>query len=145
MPSKSLCYLFRKIESKLAEVNPEIVYTMFWGDIHQDHKITFDCVVRAVRIWGPLNVKQFYVGETPSSTDQYPTITGTCFTPNYYIPLTKPQLKVKVDSLYAYKGETNKYPHPRSELGITTRSSVRGQESGNEYAEAFMCLRYIHE
>lgn len=136
-------HLFRKIEAKLIEIQPDIVYTTFWGDIHQDHKFTYESVMRAVRVWGGLCVKQFFVGEIPSSTDQYPTITGTVFTPNYYIPLTKEQIANKVKSLYAYGGETNQYPHPRSEKGIITKAAIRGQESGHEYAEAFMCLRYI--
>lgn len=135
--------LFRSIEKVLNETNPEIVYTTFWGDIHQDHKITFDCVVRAVRVWGPLNVKQFYVGEIPSSTDQFPTVTGIAFTPNYYVPLTKKQIQTKIEALHAYDGELGSYPHPRTEKGIATRSAVRGQECGNEFAEAFICLRYI--
>jgi LmbE family N-acetylglucosaminyl deacetylase len=135
--------LFRKVEAKLIEIRPDIVYTTFWGDIHQDHKYTYESVMRSVRVWGGLNVKQFYVGEIPSSTDQYPTITGVSFTPNYYVPLTKEQIATKVKALYAYGGETNQYPHPRSEKGIVTRAAIRGQECGVEYAEAFMCLRYI--
>ena len=94
-------------------------------------------------MWGNLSVKQFYVGEIPSSTDQYPFISGVSFTPNYYVPLTKEQIATKVKSLYAYGGETNQYPHPRSEKGIVTRAAIRGQECGTEYAEALMCLRYI--
>lgn len=135
--------LFRKIEKILDLINPDIVYTTFWGDIHQDHKITYDCICRAVRVWGPLNVKEFYVGEIPSSTDQFPTISGVSFTPNYYIQLTKEELGIKIESLTCYKTETCKYPHPRSEEGIMSRAAVRGQECGTEYAEAFICLRYI--
>lgn len=141
--SNEFLHLFRKLETALKDIQPEIVYTMFWGDIHQDHKITYECVMRIVRIWGGLNVKQFYVGETPSSTDQYPTITGTSFTPNHYIVLTKDQIATKVKALLAYSGETNEYPHPRSEKGIITRAAIRGQECKTEYAEAFMCLRFI--
>ena len=42
--------LFKKIEQSLLGINPDIVYTTFWGDIHQDHHITYDCVRRAVRV-----------------------------------------------------------------------------------------------
>jgi hypothetical protein len=99
--------------------------------------------MRSVRVWGGLSVKQFYIGEIPSSTDQFPTISGVSFTPNHYVPLSKDQIATKVKSLYAYSGETNQYPHPRSEKGIITKAAIRGQECGTEYAEAFMCLRYI--
>lgn len=135
--------LFKTIEDKMKELSPDIVYTTFWGDVHQDHKAVYESVMRSVRVWGSLKVKQFFVGEIPSSTDQYPAITGPAFTPNYYVPLTKEQVKTKVDSLLAYKNETNQYPHPRSEKGILTKAAIRGQECGVEYAEAFMCIRHI--
>ena len=135
--------LFRKIELKLKEISPTIVYTTFWGDIHQDHKITYDCVCRVVRVWGELNVHSFFVGEIPSSTDQYPTITGVSFTPNYYIPITKQQLDTKIKSLEAYSTEMKHHPHPRSSKGILTKALLRGQECGHEYAESFISLRQI--
>ena len=134
---------FRKLEDLFKNINPQIVYTTFWGDIHQDHKTVFDWVCRAVRVWGPLNVKQFFVGEVPSSTDQYPTITGTTFTPNHYIPLSRKEVDMKAKAVECYQTEICAYPHPRSLGGIGTKASLRGQECGTHYAEAFMCLRYI--
>lgn len=134
---------FRRLEFTLKEINPESVYTTFYGDIHQDHKITFDWVCRAVRIWGPLNVKRFFVGEIPSSTDQYPTTTGLSFNPNYYVRLTEEEVKIKADALACYTSEICNYPHPRSAAGITSKAAIRGQESGAHFAEAFMCLRNI--
>ena len=134
---------FRKLEKTLKAINPDTVYTTFYGDIHQDHKITFDWVCRAVRVWGPLNVKSFYVGEIPSSSDQYPTITGIVFTPNVYIPLSDEQIQKKVIALDCYVSEICEYPHPRSKDGVISKASIRGQECGNKYAEAFMCLRNI--
>jgi LmbE family N-acetylglucosaminyl deacetylase len=134
---------FRKLEAVMKIQEPEIVYTTFWGDIHQDHKITFDWVCRAVRIHGPLNVKQFYVGEIPSSTDQRPYIIGDIFKPNYYVTLTKEEVDKKIAALEAYSTETNVLPHPRSSGGILNLANSRGIECNTLYAEAFMCLRNI--
>jgi LmbE family N-acetylglucosaminyl deacetylase len=134
---------FRKLEVAIKDQNPEIVYTTFWNDIHQDHKITFEWVSRAVRVHGPINVKQFYVGEIPSSTDQKPYITGNNFNPNYYVPLTKEQIENKIKALECYSTEIMKYPHPRSSDGIYNLALKRGSECNSDYAEAFMCLRYI--
>ena len=86
--------LFRAIEASLNDIKPDVVYTSFWGDIHQDHGITYNCVARAVRVWGPLAVKQFFVGEIPSSTDQAPKISINMFTPNWYLPLTEGILEI---------------------------------------------------
>jgi LmbE family N-acetylglucosaminyl deacetylase len=134
---------FRRLEAVMKIQDPEIVYTTFWGDIHQDHKITFDWVCRAVRVHGPLNVKQFYVGEIPSSTDQRPYILGDIFKPNHYVTLTKEEVDKKIAALLAYSTETNSLPHPRSEGGILNLAISRGIECNTSYAEAFMCLRNI--
>ena len=134
---------FRKLEDLLEQLSPEIVYTTFWGDIHQDHKITFDWVCRAVRVHGPLNVKQFYVGEIPSSTDQRPYIIGDVFKPNHYVQLTEENIKTKISALNCYTTEVCEYPHPRSNGGILSKAEIRGQECATEYAEAFMCLRNV--
>jgi len=134
---------FRKLEIVLKQINPDIVYTTFYGDIHQDHKITFDWVCRAIRVWGPLNVKALYLGEIPSSTDQYPTITGLTFTPNTYVVLSEEEIETKINALGCYTSEICNYPHPRSREGLLSKASIRGQECGSKYAEAFMCLRNI--
>jgi LmbE family N-acetylglucosaminyl deacetylase len=134
---------FRRLEIILNAINPEIVYTTFYNDIHQDHRIVFDWVCRAVRVWGPLEVKQFYVGEIPSSTDQYPSINGRPFTPNHYVVLNADELQDKVKALECYNTELCKYPHPRSAQGVISRACYRGQEAGEHFAEAFMCLRNI--
>lgn len=134
---------FRRLEFTLKEINPYTVYTTFYGDIHQDHKTTFDWVCRAVRVWGPLKVKQFFVGEIPSSTDQYPSSTGLSFNPNCYMILTPEEIEIKLQALNCYKSELCDYPHPRSPSGVISRASIRGQEAGDNFAEAFICLRNI--
>lgn len=134
---------FRSLEGILNNTKPDIVYTMFWADIHQDHKIVFDWVCRAVRPHGPLKVKEFYVGETPSSTDQRPYIIGDNFKPNYYVQISEEELNTKVKALECYLTENCKYPHPRSSEGIISKAKIRGQECNSFYAEAFMCLRHI--
>lgn len=141
--SHSPLLLFRSIEEKLQNINPSIVYTTFWGDNHQDHKIIFDCVSRAVRIHGPLKIKKFFVGEIPSSTDQAPKLPGNYFLPNVYIPLTREELHQKIVALQHYTTEVRSSPHPRSADGITTLAKMRGIEAGTEYAEALILIRGI--
>lgn len=141
--SHSPLKLFRRIEEELQKLNPSTVYTTFWGDNHQDHKIIFDCVARAVRVHGPLRVKKFAVGEIPSSTDQSPKIATNYFLPNIYIPLTKEELQQKVMALQCYTTEVRVSPHPRSTEGIITLAKIRGIEAGTEYAEALMLVREI--
>lgn len=134
---------FQDIEQCLIRTNPDIVYTTFYGDNHQDHKTVFNCVSRAIRTWGPLNVRQFFVGEIPSSTDQSPKIPGNIFLPNYYETLSAEQINIKKQALDLYKTEVRLFPHPRSSEGIEILAKTRGMEAGVEYAEAFMCIKNI--
>lgn len=134
---------FRLIEDILYQINPSVVYTTFWGDNHQDHKIVFDCVARATRVHGHLNVKQLLVGEILSSTDQAPRLPSNAFLPNTYLSLTSAQLSNKIIALQQYTTESKEYPHPRSPTGVELLAKTRGIEAGVEYAEAYMLIRNI--
>jgi LmbE family N-acetylglucosaminyl deacetylase len=134
---------FQSVEQCLIKTDPSIVYTTFYGDNHQDHKTVFNCVSRAVRTWGPLNVKQFFAGEILSSTDQSPKIAGNIFLPNYYEILSAEQVNIKKQALNLYKTEIRSFPHPRSSEGVEILAKARGMEAGTEYAEAFMCIKNI--
>ena len=133
--------LFRKLEEQLLNINPDIVYTTFWGDNHQDHKILFDCVARATRVHGPLKVKKLLVGEIPSSTDQSPKLYNNIFIPNTYISITREHLHNKIIAMEAYTTESRLPPHPRSADYLSCVAKMRGIECGAEYAEAFIVVR----
>lgn len=135
--------LFRALESVLAEIDPSIVYTMFWGDNHQDHQIVYDCVSRIIRVWGGLNVKEFYVGETLSSTDQAIKLSNKVFAPNFYIKMNLKWFQNKIKALKSYTQEIMEPPHPRSIVGIETLARYRGMECNSEFAEAYIALRTI--
>lgn len=135
--------LYKALEKTLAEIQPNIVYTTFWGDNHQDHNIVYECVRRLIRVWGPLRVKKFILGEIPSSTDQAPKLSFNAFLPNLYIPIIKEQLIKKIDAMQAYSTEQKYMPHPRSPYGIELLARNRGMECGSEFAESFMVIRDI--
>lgn len=135
--------VYKKIENILLDINPTIVYTTFWGDIHQDHKAVFESVTRIVRTWGKFKIKKFIVGEIPSSTEQRPYLDSNIFHPNYYIKMSQKMLDNKIKALECYYGEMREYPHPRSTRGITSKAECRGQECGSEYAEAYMILKLV--
>jgi len=131
------------LEAALLELQPNIVYTTFWGDSHQDHQIIYDCVSRLVRVWGGLKVEQFYVGEIASSTDQSIKLTHNMFAPNYYLKMSKAEFQKKMQSFSCYSGEIMKEPHPRSVQGLEILARSRGMECNSDFAEAYMSLRTI--
>jgi LmbE family N-acetylglucosaminyl deacetylase len=137
--------LFKELEQLTLKINPDVLFIPFWGDVHQDHAIVYEAMIRSTRTWGFSNVKQIYCCEIISSTDQGFPQGYMKFNPNMYIGLTKEEVDRKVNALLCYSSEIVKYPHPRSAEGVYNKAQQRGSESKMQYAEAFMCIRHIYE
>ena len=50
-----------RLEDDITEFKPDIIYTVFGGDNHQDHEYIFKMIRVATRIWGPFLVKKIYL------------------------------------------------------------------------------------
>ncbi|MCR4335262.1 MAG: PIG-L family deacetylase [archaeon] len=123
----------KKITEIVEKVNPDIVYTNFWGDLNQDHAMVFNGTMVAVR---PPKKIRLLCYETLSETEW-----GVdTFRPNFWVDITK-FLKKKISAFEIYKSEVKKNPHPRSAKGIQLLSGKRGSEICTENAEAFMIIR----
>jgi LmbE family N-acetylglucosaminyl deacetylase len=131
------------LEKAIQEFKPDILYTVFPGDNHQDHEFLFKVIRIAARPLMKFLVKKIYLGEILSSTDQAPRLPQHAFIPNYYVGLTKEQMDKKLQGLEAYPEELREWPHPRSAKGVTVLAEKRGSECCQFYAEAFMVLRDI--
>ncbi len=136
--SVPLLEIIKKIEAKIVEIKPAVVYTHYYGDLNIDHQITFEAVMVACR---PLNesVKKILCFEVPSSTG-WNAPGKDFFSPNCYIDV-KDTLDKKLAALKEYKGEMREFPHPRSEEFIGMLAKIRGGDSGYLAAEAFVIVR----
>jgi len=137
--------VFKKLEEIVTQQQPDTIFIPFWGDVHQDHLFVFNHMIRASRTWGFASIKRIFCCEIISSTDQGFPQQEKQFNPNFYIPLTKEDVEVKTKALKVYSGEINKHPHPRSVEGIVNKALQRGSECKNEFAEAFLCIKYVYE
>ena len=81
--------------------------------------------------------------EVSSSTDWANNNKPGKFSPNYFIKVSKIDLKKKVEALKCYKTEMRKWPHTRSISAIKNLSKLRGSSVGLEYAESFHLFRQI--
>jgi LmbE family N-acetylglucosaminyl deacetylase len=130
--------LSKHIESAIKKWNPSIIYTHFWGDVNQDHRVLFEATIIATRPTPNSKIKKIICYETPSSTEWgYQQ-----FNPNYFIDISKVK-KVKIKAFQQYKDEIKSFPHPRSEESIMNRSNYWGSSVGIKNAEAFFILRDI--
>ncbi len=128
------------LERCVNQFRPDSVYIPFRGDNNQDHRAVFDACRVVLRPSATPFVRNIYMYEVPSSTDQSPPLPEAAFLPNCYLEMTNAMQK-KIEAFRCYETERRNYPHPRSEEAIRILAQKRGIETGFEYAEAFMILR----
>ena len=77
------------IERVIDEVQPDTVFTHFWGDVNRDHQEVYKSTLVAVRpVMGQV-VKELYCYRVPSSTEWTPNKADTMFMPNYFVNIEK--------------------------------------------------------
>lgn len=141
MDSVPLLDIVQKIESKILELKPEVIYTHHIGDLNVDHQVTHKAVMTACRPQPGFCVKEIYAFEVLSSTEwQAPGIMQ--FSPNFFVDISN-YIHLKEQVLEAYSEEMRELPHSRSIKNSISYSGVRGNSVGFNYAEAFMLLRRL--
>jgi len=133
---KSLIDIAKIIEKEISDYKPTTVLTHCCNDVHNDHKVTYRAVVQATRPVGNI-VKNLLSFEILSSTEWNYTET---FKPNILVDISS-TIDVKINAMHCYSTEQPKYPHPRSDQVIKSLATLRGSQSGVEYAEGFEIIR----
>jgi LmbE family N-acetylglucosaminyl deacetylase len=128
----------QRMERFIDQHKPEVIYTHHPADVNRDHRIVFEAVLTATRMWkGSL-----YACEVPGSVEW---AHGSCgdFRPNTFTMLSLDRLGAKVEAMNCYRGESREWPHPRSVRGITVRAERWGSVIGAPYAEAFQLIKAV--
>lgn len=131
--------LNQKVSSVVNEVNPDVIYTHFRGDVNMDHKIIYDAVMVATRPTVSRKVTVFCF-ETLSSSEWG----DSAFVPNTFVDIGS-FIDKKIEIASMYKSEIREYPYPRSKEGIRILANKRGIDICSEYAEAFILIREVKE
>jgi len=129
------------IDKYIKDINPEIVLIPSINDIHDDHKIIFKASKVSMRLNKKTKLKKILSYEVLSETEWNEN--EKCFNPNYFVSLTKNEIKLKVNAFLKYNSQIKKYPHPRSKEAIINLSKVRGSQAYMDYAEAFKIERIL--
>jgi N-acetylglucosamine malate deacetylase 1 len=141
MDTLPLLDIVKKIEYKIDEVQPNVIYTHYISDLNIDHQITHKAVMTACRPQPGFCVKEIYMFEVLSSTEwQVSNVTSFC--PNIFVDITD-FISIKERTLSEYSNEMRETPHTRSIDNSIRLSALRGNSIGVEYAEAFMVKRLI--
>lgn len=130
------------IEKAVSHVQPEAVYTHFWGDVNMDHQQVYKSTLVAVRpVMGQV-VKELYCYRVPSSTEWTPCKADTMFMPNVFVDI-KEVANQKYEAFAEYSTELRDYPHPRSVQHLKELDIARGLEVGQGPTETFVLLRKL--
>lgn len=130
------------IEKVIDVVQPDTVYTHFWGDVNRDHQEVYKSTLVAVRpVMGQM-VKEVYCYKVPSSTEWTPNKADTMFMPNYFVDIEK-FAEQKYKAFACYATELRDYPHPRSVQYLRETDKAAGLRVGLLAAEEFVLLRKL--
>ena len=134
--------LNRLIENTVDAVQPDVVYTHFYGDVNLDHQMVYRSTLVAVRPVPGQRVKALYCYDVPSSTEWSPQLAQTAFLPNTMVDISGYE-DVKEQALTAYQTEMRAYPHPRSARYVRETDRAKGLQWGLGNSESFQLLRKI--
>lgn len=109
--------------------NPDVIFTHWGNDIHQDHKVIFDECIRVFRN------KSILSYECIRSCPQ--------FNSNFYITMTEEDIKLKLKLLYLYKTQKELYYNQEQVLWSLAR--LRGALIGEQLAEGYYVVRIISD
>jgi LmbE family N-acetylglucosaminyl deacetylase len=118
------------------EVQPQVVYCQFGGDINRDHHLLFQAALVATRptaCW----VRAVYAFDTASSTEwAFPRT----FAADTWVDISA-TLEIKLAAMACYTSELREYPHPRSLEALRHRARAWGNQQCLDAAEVFMTVR----
>ncbi len=122
--------LISKLDEIINNFNPDIVFTHFVFDTHQDHIRTAKSTLSASR---NQNTVMLYEPINPSGRGYIP------FRAQVYFDISE-TINKKINALKAHESQYNKYGEKWIE-GVKARAKFRGYEMGTEYAECFELVR----
>ena len=141
MDSVALLKIVKQVETFLAKVKPDLIFTHHSGDINIDHDLTQRAVMTAMRALPKSKPFEVLSCEVLSSTESGPA--KKQLQPHLYVRLTEEDLKAAIDALSCYQGEIRDWPHPRSAQALEHQLRLRGAECGADAAEVFEVLRMV--
>ena len=124
------------------ELQPNMVFIPFWGDIHLDHQYVFLSSLVAVRPNQKVYPEKIYAYETLSETNWNAPNVSNGFQPNLFVDITN-YLPKKLAAFNLNQTQVKAFPHERSLKTIEALAVLRGSTVYREAAEAFIVIREV--
>ncbi len=141
IPSYKLSLALEKIIRKYT-INE--LYIPHRGDIHKDHRITYEAALVAARPVNNNPVKCIYAYETLSETEWAAPFPDDAFIPTHFEYLSAEYLEMKIKAFQYFTTQEKQPPHPRSQENIEHLARYRGAAISAHAAEAFHLIRSIN-
>jgi len=125
--------LTKKIDDVLDEYSPDVIFTHWDGDSHQDHNALTGGVIAATR----MNKCSVYMYEQTLPGGIVPD----SFNAQVYIDISK-SMDTKIKSILAHKSQHEKNGEWWMQ-GIQGRAKFRGYQINTQYAEAFQVVKRL--
>ncbi|OHE00534.1 MAG: GlcNAc-PI de-N-acetylase [Sulfurimonas sp. RIFCSPLOWO2_12_36_12] len=138
----SVSELIGKISKIISEVQPNIIYLPFKGDVHSDHRKIFEASFSCTKSFRYQFIKKIYMMEVLSETEFAPSTKEDSFIPNVFVDISS-YMDKKIEFMNIFKSEMAEHPFPRSERNLKALAILRGATCGCEYAESFVLLKEI--
>lgn len=135
----SMSTLVGRISEVFKIFQPEEVFLPYPGDVHSDHRVTFEAASACTKWFRYPSVKRVLAYETPSETDFEIDPRYLGFRPNAFFDISN-FLERKLELMQIYGSEMGDFPFPRSEEALRALAKVRGARAGFESAEGLMVL-----
>ncbi|PIO80063.1 hypothetical protein BSQ38_10605 [Pediococcus damnosus] len=122
--------LVKLVDSIIIQNKPNVVFTHWEHDAHDDHRKLFRAVQSSTRLW-PFSLISFGPPNINSSN-------FLDFTPNYFVDINLDQ---KIEILHFHKTEVLRKSYP--ELTVRMMAKLYGTCAQKDYAEGFFIYRLI--
>ena len=139
IPAYKLSLALSKI---ISDFRIDTLYIPHRGDIHKDHRITYEAALVAGRPVNNCTVKRIYAYETLSETEWAAPFGDDVFIPTVFVNIEE-DIQAKVEAFRFFNSQIKEFPHTRSPEIIRVLSNFRGATVGCKNAESFMLIREI--
>jgi N-acetylglucosamine malate deacetylase 1 len=131
------------LQALVRDVNPEVVFVPFRGDLHADHQCVFDSALVALRPGGGSRATEVLAYETLSETNwNAPRGITAAFVPDTFVDITEFLVK-KLSAMKRFASQLRPFPNERSIEALEALARHRGATVNVAAAEAFMTIRRI--
>lgn len=132
----------RHLNEVIQNIQPEILYIPFSGDLHLDHQRVFLSALVAARPNRAGAPRAIYAYETLSETNWNAPYLAPNFIPNVFVDISA-YLEMKIQAMQLYASQIKPFPNERSEESLRALATLRGSTVGCFAAEAFVLVREI--